>query len=86
VSEAQIYEALTEIFRDVFMRDDLVLEPTLSANGVEGWDSFKQIEIIVATEERFRIKLHTRDMDRLANVGDLVQTIASKLGPVRSEY
>ena len=27
-TEADVYSALTEIFHDVFMRDDIVLSPT----------------------------------------------------------
>jgi acyl carrier protein len=77
-SESEIYGALTEIFRDVFMRDDLELTPELSAKDVKGWDSFKQIEIIMATEERFGIQLNTREIDSLQNVGDLVRVVASK--------
>jgi acyl carrier protein len=53
VSDAEIYAFLTETFHDVFMRDDIVLGPATTAKDVEGWDSFKQIEIVLATEERF---------------------------------
>jgi acyl carrier protein len=77
-NEAEINSALTEIFRDVFMRDDMVLTPGLTAKDVEGWDSFKQIEIILATEARFGIKMSTRELDSLRNVGDLVRVVASK--------
>jgi acyl carrier protein len=77
-TEADIYAALTEIFHDVFMRDDLVLKAELSAPDVKGWDSFKQIEIIMATEERFGIVLNTREIDSLRNVGDLVRVVESK--------
>ncbi len=71
IEEAKIYEALTEIFHEVFMSDDMKLTPELSAKDVAGWDSFKQIEIIMATEERFGVKLMTREIDGLRNVGDL---------------
>ncbi len=77
-SEPEIYRDLTEIFHDVFMRDDLVLKATLSAKDVQGWDSFKQIEIIMAIEERFGIKFTTRELDSLQNVGDLVRVVAAK--------
>ncbi len=75
---AKIYEALTEIFNDVFMKDDMKLTPELSAKDVAGWDSFKQIEIMVSIEERFGIKLNTREIDALKNVGDLADVIARK--------
>jgi len=78
MSEPEIYAALTTIFRDVFLRDDLMLTPALTAQDVPDWDSFKQIEIIIAVEEHFGIKFRTREMDSLNNVGDLVRLIASK--------
>jgi len=78
MTEAEIYSALTTIFYDVFLRDDLVLTPKLSAKDVPGWDSFKQIEILIATEQHFGIKLSTREIDALTNVGDLVSTVAKK--------
>jgi acyl carrier protein len=77
-TEGEIYPALTTIFHDVFLRDDLTLCAETNAKDVVGWDSFKQIEIIIAVEEHFGIKFRTRDMDSLNNVGDLVRLIASK--------
>ena len=77
-TEPEIYGAMTEIFQDVFMRDDLVLKADLSAKDVKGWDSFKQIEIVMATEERFGMKFTTRELDSLQNVGDLVRLVAAK--------
>jgi acyl carrier protein len=77
VTEAEIYAALTAIFQDVFLRDDFVLTPTLSAHDVPGWDSFKQIEIVIATEQHFGIKLSTREVDGLRNIGDLVAAVAA---------
>jgi len=56
------------------------LTPQLSASDVAGWDSFKQIEIMVSVEERFGIKLNTREIDGLRNVGDLAEVIAKKTG------
>ena len=53
------------------MRDDIVLSADLTAKQLQGWDSFKQIEIIMASEERWRIKFNTRELDSLRCVGDL---------------
>ena len=78
MTEAEIYPVLNEIFRDVFMRD-APLRAELTAKDVEGWDSFKQIEIIVALEERYDVKFHTRELDSLRSVGDLVTVLAAKL-------
>jgi acyl carrier protein len=78
MSEAEIYETLTPIFRDVFVRDDLVLRADLTAQDIADWDSFKQIEIIIAVQEHYGIKFRTRELDTLNNVGDLVSLIAVK--------
>ena len=78
MTEPEIYGALTPIFHDVFLRDDMVLSAEMSARQVPDWDSFKQIEIIIAVEGRFGIKFRTREMDSLNNVGDLVRLIAEK--------
>jgi acyl carrier protein len=78
VTDADIYAALTDIFRETFMNDSMAPTPTLSAEDVKGWDSFKQIEIVIATEARFGIKMSTRDLDSLHNVGDLAQVVAMK--------
>ena len=77
-TEADVYTGLTEIFHDVFMRDDLVLTPDLTARQVQGWDSFKQIEIIMASEEKWGIKFNTRELDALRCVGDLAKMVTSK--------
>jgi len=78
MTEADIYAVLGEIFRDAFMHD-VALKAELTAKDVPGWDSFKQIEIIVALEEKYGIKFHTRELDSLQSVGDLVRVLGSKL-------
>jgi acyl carrier protein len=80
LTEAEIYSVLTDIFNDVFIRDDMELTPEMTARDVPGWDSFKQIEIIMAAEERFGVKLQTREIDQIGNVADLVQALAAKTG------
>ena len=79
-TEAEIYPALTTIFRDVFLRDEMEITPELSARDVQGWDSFKQIEIVMACEENWNIRFTTRELDALRCVGDLARTIAGKTG------
>ena len=67
------------VVADIFGRDGLVLQRTTTANDVPGWDSFKQIEIALAIEEQLGVRLGTRDMGKLKNVGELTRLVASKL-------
>jgi acyl carrier protein len=76
--EAQIYAGLSEIFEDVFLRDDIRLHRGLSAKDVEGWDSFKNIEIIMATEKRFKMKFTSAELDRLESLGDIVAIVLKR--------
>ncbi len=78
MTEPEIYSFLGALFEEVFMRDDIALTPNSSAENIAGWDSFKQIEILVATQERFAIKFTTQEMDSLRNLGDLVVLILQK--------
>jgi len=78
MDQTEILQKLTMIFHEVFMRDDIVLTPDLTAKDVDGWDSFKQVEIIVATEEAFGVKLSTKEIDNLQRVGDLARIVSEK--------
>ena len=69
--EAEVYQ----IIRDVLMNDDLVLTPATSAGDVEGWDSVAQVSIILAVEGHFGVRMKSREIDRLRNVGDFVRLI-----------
>ncbi len=78
MSDAEIYAVLDGIFARVFRRH-IDLHPALTAKEVPGWDSFRFVSIIMATEEHFHIKLPADDLDDLANVGDLVRIIAKQV-------
>ena len=75
MTDEEIYEQLTEIIGDVLMNFDLVLTPELTAKEVEGWDSYKMIEIILAVESHFGFKVKSKELDDLENIGDLVALI-----------
>ena len=78
IAEEKIYAVLTSVFSDVFLRDDIPLSAGLSAADVEGWDSFKQIEIVMAVEEYFRVKFTSAELDNMQNLGDIVRVIAER--------
>jgi acyl carrier protein len=79
MEEQQLREQMTETFRDVFGNPSLVVQDSTTADDVEGWDSLTHIDLIVALENRFRVKFTTGEVGKLANVGDLVNLIKSKI-------
>lgn len=72
-----IYAALRPIFATVFRRE-MPLSAGLTAQDVADWDSFKQIEILIAVEERFAFKFASVEIDEMASLGDLVAVIARR--------
>ena len=78
IDDATVYRELAPIFSDVFMRDDIALGPDLSARDVEDWDSFKQIEIIIAVEQRFSVKFTSKEVDTMRTLGDLAAIVAAR--------
>jgi acyl carrier protein len=80
MTEADVYEGLTQIFRDLFAAESITLHASMTAADVDGWDSFNNLNIIAAAEERFGVKLRAREIEKLNNVGSLARLILAKAG------
>jgi acyl carrier protein len=78
MNDAEIYAGLTEVFHDAFGDDSLVLTPQTAADQVKGWDSVKMVTIILGVEQHFDVKLRSREVDKLKNVGDLAELVKIK--------
>lgn len=75
----EIYSGLNEIFRDFLADDSIDLKPETTADDVDGWDSSTHINILLAVEERFGIRMTSREIEKLKSVGSLADLIESKL-------
>ena len=73
-----IFEQLTEVFRDVFDDDELVIDATTTAQDVEGWNSLAHIRLVVSIEKAFKLRFSAAEIGRLKNVGDMVELILLK--------
>jgi acyl carrier protein len=78
MQQQEIYTRLTEIFRDVFDDETLVATPELTANDVKDWDSVNHITLVVAIEQEFGIKFKTAELEKMKNVGQMVEQIEKK--------
>jgi acyl carrier protein len=74
-----VLHELTDLFRDLFDDESLLLSNDTTADQVEGWDSQMHVMLIVAAEQRFGIKFRTAELESLRNVGQFTQLIESKL-------
>jgi acyl carrier protein len=70
---------MREIMVDTFDLDDLTITRDTTAADIEEWDSLSHIRLIVAIEREFRIKFTNAEIESLANVGELIDTIEAKV-------
>lgn len=75
----EVYAKLTEILREVFDDDTIVAGPTLTAQQVDGWDSFAHLRVMFTVEQTFGVSFSAQQMAGLKNVGELAELIESKL-------
>jgi acyl carrier protein len=79
MERADVYEKLTGIFRKVFDNDSLEIHDELTANDVESWDSLTHMLLITEVENSFSVKFRLKDLNKMRNVGDLVDILITKL-------
>jgi acyl carrier protein len=80
VTEAEAYDGLSDLFHEVFADDGIVLKPETTAADIDGWDSFTNLNLMVAVESRFGIRMSTQEIEGLTNIGALVHLIMTKRG------
>ena len=78
MTEPEIYDTLTTIFRSTMTDDSLILTAETSPKDIPKWDSFHYVDIILQIEEALGIKIRSREANKLRNVGELAALIQSK--------
>ena len=79
MERTEIIEKLTAVFHEVFNDDTIVLRDDMTAKDVERWDSLTHMLMITKVEETFGIKFKLKELNKLKMVGDLINTIETKL-------
>ena len=74
----QIMHTLTGIMRRTFRKPDMQVDARATSQTLDGWDSFRYVEIIVALEQEYGIELDGPEIDDVRNVGDLARLVESK--------
>ena len=79
MERTEIIEKLTSVFHEVFNDNNIVLNDEMTAKDVENWDSLTHMLMITKVEETFGIKFKLKELNKLKMVGDLINTIETKL-------
>jgi acyl carrier protein len=72
-----LYVRLTKIFRETLGCDDLVLSPDTTPDDVEEWDSVAQVQLFLALEMEFDIRLTPDELGSIRSVHDIVDLLAA---------
>ena len=79
MSREEIMEKVNEIFRDVFDDDTLIITDSTNSDDIEDWDSLEHISLIISMEKEFNLKFDIKEVNKLENVGQMVDMIREKL-------
>jgi len=78
MNKNEIVKRLTEVFRDVFGDDSIVITPSTTANDIDDWDSIEHINLIGAVEDEFKMRFKMREVSGMKNVGEMIDIISER--------
>ena len=79
MDKEKILQELQPIFQDIFDDEELVITNETNAAQIEDWDSLAQVRLVAAIENEFSVKFTFNQLQKLKNVGDMVDLIYKKL-------
>ncbi len=79
MDRAQIKDKVEVILIEILQHSRFVITEELTAADVDGWDSLTHMMIISKIETEFNIKFKLKELNKLNNMGNLLDLIASKL-------
>jgi acyl carrier protein len=79
MEKIEILDKLTLVFRRIFNDNNLILTYEITANHIENWDSLTHMLLITEIENTFSIKFKLKELNKMRNVGDIVEIISEKI-------
>lgn len=78
MTREEVFEKITEIFREEFDDDTLIIVDETNSADIEDWDSLAHVELVMTMEKEFNMKFNIKEVGKLKNVGEMVDLILSK--------
>jgi acyl carrier protein len=79
MERTEVVNKLTAIFRNVLNDEGIVLKDEMTANDIEKWDSLSHMLLIAESENVFAIRFKLKELNKMRNVGDMVNIILEKV-------
>ncbi len=71
-------DALIDLFAEVLGVDGGALDDESSPDTIEQWDSLAAMHLVTAIEEKFELRLSTREMKKMTTIGLARATLKKK--------
>ena len=75
----EIVDKLRNIIISILKHENFEMKNELSAADVAGWDSLTHMVIITEIEKLFGVKFKLKELNKLNNLGSLIELIQSKI-------
>lgn len=79
MSRTEVMNNVTDIFRELFEDNDLLITDETTADDIDEWDSLTHLELITTVEKKFGIRFSLGDINGFANVGAMCDCILKHL-------
>jgi len=79
MERSEMISKLKGIIVEIVKHDDFEMKEDLTAAQVEGWDSLSHAMIIMEIENNFGAKFSLREINKLTDMGSLLDLISAKL-------
>tara|TARA_B100001989_G_C24526715_1_gene459101 strand:+ start:1356 stop:1595 length:240 start_codon:yes stop_codon:yes gene_type:complete len=79
MNKKNIINKLTNIFKEIFNDNNIILNNEMTAKDIDNWDSLTHMLLITKIEEDFSIKFKLKELNDLNNVGNLIKIIDEKI-------
>ena len=75
MTREEVFERLNKVFQEVFDDETIEVNDDTTSEDIDDWDSFEHINLIVAVEEEFSIKIPMGKEVTMKNVGEMADII-----------
>ena len=79
MTREDVLQSLTDIFRDEFDDEELIIEETTTSDDIEDWDSFANVNMVTAIEHTFHMKFAMGEVNTMKNVGEMMDIIMERM-------
>ena len=79
MEKTEISNRIKKILEDILKHNRFEMQDDLKAADVDGWDSLTHVIIITGIEQDFNIKFKLKELNKLTDMGSLIELINSKL-------